>query len=143
MVTAHTFLSLLSTIKLQVIGGSSGGARYSGRGEHERAFRSLFGVGASVVADLWCRCESERLFQRGTRPKHLLWALLMMKVYPSESVIAGMVSATRKCMRKWVWPCIQAISDLFPLLVSDRLVFLCCSTVLLSFAQTSYTSDSF
>jgi hypothetical protein len=70
-----------------------------GRKSCEREFRSLFGVGPAVCADLWWRCK----LPARTEPKHLLWALLFLGVYVSEDVLCSITKTSRKTFRKWSW----------------------------------------
>ena len=49
----------------------------------DRDFRALFGVGANICSIVWNLCD----FPIGTEPKHLLWALLFLKVNGTESVL--------------------------------------------------------
>lgn len=65
----------------------------------DRDFRALFGVGANLCSVVWNLCD----FPDGTKPKHLLWALLFLKVYASESALISIAGGpTRKAFRKWV-----------------------------------------
>ena len=45
-------------------------------------------------------------------PKHLLWALLFLKVYASEQVIRKFTGADEKTSRKWIWLFIGYIEEL-------------------------------
>ena len=61
-------------------------------------FRELFGTSVLVVKTL----------PEGGHPKHLLWALHFMKVYPKQSPGCSAVGASAgavdpKTHRKWVW----------------------------------------
>ena len=54
---------------------------------------------------------------KGGRPKHLLWALHFMKVYPKQSpgclaVGASAGAVDPKTHRKWVWAFIDAVANL-------------------------------
>ena len=71
-----------------------------------REFRSLFGVRPDVCSDLWKRCD----LPPKTEPKHLLWALVFLKVYCSEGVACVIVGTSRKTYREWVWPILGAIA---------------------------------
>jgi hypothetical protein len=65
-----------------------------------RDFNSLFGVSANVCSVVWNLCD----FPSGTRPVHLLWAFLFMKVHGIEPVLIVIVNSgpNRKTFRKWV-----------------------------------------
>merc|ERR1712176_207418 len=44
---------------------------------------------------------------------HFLWALLFMKLYPeNESDLCGKLGCSEKTARKYIWPMIDAISEL-------------------------------
>jgi hypothetical protein len=79
-----------------------------------RDFVARYGVTPQVVNDIWHAGD----FAGEVQPKHLLWACLLLRVYATESVLAGMVGVTRKSFRKWAWKCIHKVSDLFPEIVS-------------------------
>jgi hypothetical protein len=78
---------------------------------NHRSFRSFFGVSADVCAELWKLLHPVNV--NGASPKHLLWALFFLKVYPTESIGASMVGhVDEKTYRKWVWIFVDKISDL-------------------------------
>lgn len=52
-------------------------------------------------------------------PVHLLWGLMLMKVYATEDVLANIAKATEKTFRKWAWAFIDALADLSYTLVSS------------------------
>jgi hypothetical protein len=84
----------------------------SGRTE-TRKFRALFGCSPQIWLKLWNELDPFLTMPKGVSPKHLLWALLMMKVYDSEDVhcsIAGGVDPTT--FRKWSWLFVEALSSL-------------------------------
>ena len=72
----------------------------------DRTFRTLFGVSPEVCVDLWHLCQFKK---KGTRPKHILWALLFIKVYATEDVLCSMASVCRRTFRDWMWPTLKAI----------------------------------
>lgn len=93
--------------------------RYRNLQTDERKFRALFGCSTEACQDLW---KITFGYQKvGTQPKHLLWALLQLKVYATEDVLAALIGCDRKTFRKWVWPMIRAIRKAAPAVVS-----LCC-----------------
>ena len=80
-------------------------------------FRYLFGVSADTCSVIWNLCD----FPPGTEPKHLLWALLFLKVYGKESTMVTIVGGpTRKTFRKWVWLVIGGIASMVPSVVSSN-----------------------
>ena len=52
------------------------------------------------------------------KPVHLLWALMLIKIYATEDVLSGIAGVTEKTYRKWAWKFIKAVSDLSYTLVS-------------------------
>ena len=79
---------------------------------------SLFGASSVVVADLWNRIEPALLGDKssgwGAEPKHLLWALLFLKVYAkSEEVHCAIVGWPHSdTFRKWSWYFVRKIFEL-------------------------------
>ncbi len=65
----------------------------------------------------------EDVLPEGGPPKHLLWALHFLKVYPLQAPGCAAVGASGgavdpKTHRKWVWAFIDAIAELFDNVVS-------------------------
>ncbi len=61
-----------------------------------------------------------------TEPKHLLWTLYFLKVYPREGPGCAAVGGSRgavdpKTMRKWVWLFLERIAELADEVVSSLL----------------------
>ncbi len=80
-----------------------------------------------VVKKTWELLERDSLLLEGGRPKHLLWALHFMKVYPKQSPGCSAVGASTgavgpKTHRKWVWAFIDAAANLVDTVVSFCLV---------------------
>ena len=70
-----------------------------------------------VVEKTWELLEKDSLLSEGGRPKHLLWALDFMKVYPKQSPGCSAVGASTgavnpKTHHKWVWAFIDAVANL-------------------------------
>jgi hypothetical protein len=68
-----------------------GTSRTGRRGDDGREF---FGKRVLVVEKVWELLERDSLLPEGGRPKHLLWALHFMKVYPKQSPGCLAVSAS-------------------------------------------------
>jgi len=65
-----------------------------------RRFRAHYGTTPGICAFLWPRLE---VFSLSPKPEyfHLLWALLFLKLYDTEEVLAGMVGGVdEKTYRK-------------------------------------------
>ena len=48
----------------------------------DRRFRKLFGASIGIVLQVWHMMDDGGLLPEKTKPKHLLWTLYFMKVYP-------------------------------------------------------------
>ena len=81
-----------------------------------RRFRSGFGTSWEICADVWnmlVEIKHPIMSTRGAENVHILWALMLLKTYQTESVIAARCNgASEKTFRKWPWLFIVAISDL-------------------------------
>ncbi len=75
-----------------------------------RRFRSMFGVSPEVCAKTWNKLGSLR--PENSEPRHLLWTLLFLKVYATETVNAAICSVDEKTFRTWVRKFVTAISQL-------------------------------
>ena len=92
-----------------------------------RHFREFFGTSVLVVKKVWELLKRDSLLPEGGRPKHLLWALHFMKVYPKQSPGCSAVGASAgavdpKTHRKWVWAFIDAVANLVDVVVSNHSV---------------------
>ena len=65
-----------------------------------RRFRSTFGVSSTVCARVWQLLKRDGNLE-GMTPDHLLWGLMLLKVYSFETQHAGMAGADKKTFRKW------------------------------------------
>ena len=72
--------------------------RESGRSEMVflKRFKSLCGSHWDRVADAWLLIVEYENVPRGIRPKHLLWALMHIQVYATETVLAGIAKTDKK-----------------------------------------------
>ncbi len=80
-----------------------------------------------IIKKTWELLKRDSLLPEGGRPKHLLWALHFMKVYPKQSPGCSSVGASTgavnpKTHRKWVWAFIDAVANLVDTVVSFHLV---------------------
>lgn len=92
----------------------------------EERWISHFGVEAEVCAEAWGRLDMDLAGpnDEAAKPYHLLWALLLLKTYNTESVLTGMCGGVDEdTIRKWAWDFIEKVSYLEPEVVS--LKFLC------------------
>jgi hypothetical protein len=94
-----------------------------------RAFRETFGTSLLIVETVWCLLVQEGVLPNKGLPKHLLWALHFMKVYPLQAPGCAAVGASggavdAKTHRKWVWAFIGAIAEIIDEVVSIFLIYL-------------------
>ena len=81
-----------------------------------------------IVEKMWELLDRESLLPDGCDPKHLLWALHFMKVYPKQSTGCSAVGASAgavnpKTHRKWIWAFIEAFAELIDEVVSLILIY--------------------
>jgi hypothetical protein len=51
----------------------------------DRRFRGLFGARIEIVLKVWSMLLEDGLRPKKSKPKHLLWTLYFLKVYPREA----------------------------------------------------------
>ena len=80
-----------------------------------------------IVKKIWELLDRDSLLPEpeGGCPKHLLWALHFMKVYPRQSPGCSAVGAFAravgpKTQRKWIWAFINAVANLDDVVVSNH-----------------------
>ena len=52
----------------------------------DQRFHAVFGTCAAICSHIWMLLIEYQLIQNSGKPIHLLWALMFMKLYNSESV---------------------------------------------------------
>jgi hypothetical protein len=60
----------------------------------DRRFRKLFGVNIGIVLHVWYMMEEDDLLPKKSKPKHLMWTLYFMKVYPQEAPACSAVGGS-------------------------------------------------
>ena len=75
-----------------------------------KRFRALFGVAPNICALLWDLLSHRRPIS--SRPVHLLWPLLFIKVYGSENTHRAIAGVDAKTFRKWSWCFVHLLADL-------------------------------
>lgn len=75
-----------------------------------KKFRAHFGVSLSVCFVLW-QLLSE--FSNDFEPKHLLWSLYFMKLYPIDLEAATRLEISVDTFHKWVFGTIMCLYNLF------------------------------
>ena len=89
----------------------------------DRRFRGLFGARIEIVLKVWLMLGEGGLRPEKSKPKHLLWTLYFLKVYPREAPGCSAVGGSKgaidpKTFRKWVWLFIERIAELADEVVS-------------------------
>lgn len=80
--------------------------------EKDQRFRACFGAPSEIVANIWNLIEPT-IGEPGAAVKHLLWALVFMKVYSNEEIHCSIVGwPSARSFRKWSWYFVKKISDL-------------------------------
>ena len=81
--------------------------------DKDRRFRACFGASSNVVASLWNDIVAKGAIESGAQPKHLLWALVHLKVYGSEELNCAIVGwPSAKTFAKWAWYFVKRIAQL-------------------------------
>jgi hypothetical protein len=84
--------------------------RVSARIEDAR-FRAHFGTSANICCELWKMIGANAI--DGAKPVHLLWALMLLKLYCAESVLCTLAGGVHEqTFRKWAWLFVNEISEL-------------------------------
>ena len=71
-------------------------------------FVAHFGITPTVCAHVWIRTCSK---VESSAPKHLLFALIFLKLYNSDRVLAASCGVSENTFRKWAWAYIRAIAQ--------------------------------
>ena len=74
----------------------------------DRFFVAFYGSNPDVVADFWDMLIPRK--PKAARPKHLLWALMFMKLYIPEDALMILLDASKETVRKWTWFYIEEIA---------------------------------
>jgi hypothetical protein len=80
----------------------------------------LFGIGPDVCGHIWDHVSRYGWKPPNVRPKHLLWTLLFLKVYGTETALSALAKTSRKTFRKWVWLLLPMIAGMEPYVVRKQ-----------------------
>ena len=75
-------------------------------------FKLICGVHLTVSVIVWGELKQSMLVKDACKPKHLLWVLIFLKTYTTESSLVVAIGVDEKTLRKWIFIIIYAISDL-------------------------------
>jgi hypothetical protein len=93
-----------------------------------RRFLTSFGLPPHVVASAWNMIAGfgwlDHLGPRSLKPVHLLWGLMFMKGYATESDHAARAKCCETTFRKWAWFYVECLANLDAHLVSILLIYL-------------------
>ena len=80
-------------------------------------YKAQFGVMPNVISILF-KMLSTRHNGPKLIPKHLLWTLLWLKVYPTDRVLESMLKSDRGSIKSWILHTVTAIASLKKQVVS-------------------------
>jgi hypothetical protein len=90
----------------------------------DRQFRSHFGATPEICTRVWELLDATTL-PRDAEKKHLLWALMFLMLYKTESVHCSLAGGVdEKTFRSWSFFFINEVSLLEGTVVSDLVLFL-------------------
>ena len=89
-------------------------------GYKDRDFYSFFGCSQKVCADIWELLDPKETMPEDLEYKHLLWALMFLKLYTTEAILCALAGGvSKKTFRKWSWLVVNTISYLEADVVSN------------------------
>jgi hypothetical protein len=97
----------------------------------QRRFKAEFGVPTSVAAIVWQNVVESSFLRDNIHglkppdPKHMLWALMLLKQYSNHETLAKAAQADVKTFRKWSELYLEAIAELDSTVVSQPLFPIC------------------
>ena len=81
--------------------------------EDKEICQSFIGTSFEVCAELWGLISLTQTLPNGAKPKHLLWALLHMKNYATDSMSARVVGGVCvETFRKWSQSFVSVLNNL-------------------------------
>lgn len=88
-------------------------------------FKAMFGTGPDNCARIWAMIDPFASMPAGVQVVHLLWALMFLKLYDSESVLSSLAGGSGEAVdeqtfRKWCWLFVGEISHLQYRVVSEH-----------------------
>jgi len=98
---------------------------YVGKGlkssRFDRRFAAAFGMEPVDCASVWNMVEVCRLLtEKDRHPKHFLWTLIFLRVYPKEELLSALAESHENTTRKWVWRYVDALTGLEEYVVSKK-----------------------
>ena len=89
----------------------------------QRRFIAMYGVPPEVCPIIWTHMEEDPEYYRGLLPRHLLWALLFLKVYATEEIHVALCGGVDpKTYRRHVWLIVGILSRMDVIKWDNRIV---------------------
>ena len=76
----------------------------------QRRFRAFFGVTPKICEIIWANLRPK--LPPFSKPKHLTWACLFLKVYSTEHVHKCLAKVDERTFRKWAWVFIELMANM-------------------------------
>ena len=81
-------------------------------GTRVRRYREAFGITPVATELLWTALDFYNEGPKSTQREHLLWTMLLLKVYGTTHDLAGRCGVDEKTFRKWTDLVIDRLADL-------------------------------
>ena len=65
-----------------------------------RKFKAYFGSSPAICLQIWQMINPHEHISSYAKPVHLLWALMLIKIYATEDVLSGIAGVTKKNVQK-------------------------------------------
>ena len=89
----------------------------------DEVYSSFFGLTPETTCTAWDVISTPTVHPR-LLPKHLLWALLFLKQYGNERILASIAKTTPKTYRKWIWIVLEGLCSRYSKVVSETYNYL-------------------
>lgn len=111
------------TLGLAIMGRDK--AKNDGRTAFARRWKNFFGVKLEIVTHVWDNLlDSQQLLKAGATKKHLLWALLFLRIYDTEATHCRMAACLDEgTFRTWSWFFVDELARLSPTVVRIGLCY--------------------
>ena len=110
---------IAASLAREEFGLDSGYQNKTAKATDKEICQSLLGTSYVVCSELWNLIDPENNENvRGAHPKHLFWALLLLKTYCIEPILTRVVGGVDTgTFRKWAWLFVSEIASLKPRVV--------------------------
>ena len=88
---------------------------------NDKVYGQFFGMTPDATCTVWDAISRPKVHGK-LLPKHLLWALLFLKQYNSEGVLASISKTTPKTYRKWIWIVVEGLCSRYSSMVSEQFI---------------------